>query len=83
MQVRTIVFDEIQQVATAQDKRLAPLTDDLLLLESALNSLCVAILVANLEDRLGIDPFGTGEDTAIPVTLGEFVQLYENAIADT
>ena len=31
--------------------------DDLVLLDSGLDSLCFAILVARLEDELGVDPF--------------------------
>ena len=65
----------------AQNKKiLAPLTDKVMLLESGLNSLCVAILVANLEDELGVDPFGSGDDVQMPVTVGDFVRVYENAM---
>jgi hypothetical protein len=66
-------------VAKQHDKTLAPLDDTLPLLESGLDSLCIAILVANLEDELELDPFGSGNDVRIPVTLGDFVLLYENA----
>jgi acyl carrier protein len=38
-------------------KQLAPLYDDLVLVDSGLDSLCFAIVVARLEDALGIDPF--------------------------
>jgi hypothetical protein len=37
------------------------------------------VLVARLEDKLGVDPFSTAEDSSFPVTLGEFVRVYENA----
>jgi hypothetical protein len=37
------------------------------------------VLVARLEDKLGVDPFSTAEDSSFPVTLGEFVGFYENA----
>ena len=77
--VREVIFDQIRSVAKSQKKVLGPLTDDLVLLESGLDSLCVAILVANLEDELGVDPFGSGEDVAMPTTVGEFVRLYEDA----
>ena len=36
------------------------------------------MLVARLEDTLGIDPFTAAEDAYFPVTLGEFVKVYEN-----
>jgi acyl carrier protein len=69
----------MQKIAGEQDKTLAPLTDDLNLLESGLDSLCFAILVARLEDELGCDPFTASDDIRYPVTLGEFISLYENA----
>jgi hypothetical protein len=54
------------------------LTDSLPLLESGLDSLCVAVLVASLDDALGMDPFSGDDDLVFPVTLGDFVRLYEN-----
>ena len=68
-------------VARLQNQTLAPLDDDVLLLESGLDSLALAILVANLEDELNLDPFGAGRDIAMPATVGEFIRLYENAAA--
>ena len=79
MSVRSEVIAQVKQVAKDQDKRLETLTDDLPLLDSGLDSLCFAIIVARLEDKLGIDPFSTAEDTGFPVTLGEFIKFYENA----
>jgi acyl carrier protein len=60
-------------------KKLAPLSDNLVLLESGLDSLCLAIIVARLEDALGVDPFRTAEDGRLPLTVGDFVQFYEHA----
>lgn len=78
--IRQVVFDQMQKVAELQRKNLKPLTDDLLILESGFDLLCVAILVANLEDELGVDPFGSGDDVVMPVTLGDLVRVYENAM---
>jgi acyl carrier protein len=78
--IRQVVLDQMQKVAEHQKKKLMPLTDDLLILESGFDSLCVAILVANLEDELGVDPFGSGDDVVLPVTLGDLVRVYENAM---
>jgi acyl carrier protein len=78
LSIRPEILAQINQVAAEQDKRLAPLADDLPLLDSGLDSLCLAIIVARLEDTLGLDPFSTAEDIAFPVTLGEFIQFYEN-----
>ena len=79
MSIRSEVIAQFKQVAQEQDRRLAPITDTLLLLESGLDSLCFAVVVARLEDALGIDPFTTSEDAPFPVTLGDFITFYENA----
>jgi acyl carrier protein len=75
--IRTEIVTQFKQVAQEQKKRLAPLTDELELLNSGLDSLCFAILVSRLEDSLGTDPFSTSEDAPFPVTFGDFVNLYE------
>ena len=77
--VRSKIAAQFEQVAKEQKKILAPLSDDLVLLESGLDSLCFAIIVARLEDALGVDPFSAAEDAEFPVTLGDFVRFYENA----
>ena len=80
MSIRETIISRAQIIAQQHDKTLAPLTDRLPLLESGLDSLCIAILVANLEDELGLDPFGS-DSMPIPVTFGDFVRLYEGAAA--
>ena len=77
--VRSKIAAQFEQVAKEQKKILAPLSDDLVLLESGLDSLCFAIIVARLEDALGVDPFSAAEDAEFPVTLGDFVKFYEDA----
>jgi hypothetical protein len=77
--LRSEVVAEFERVAREQGKTLAPLTDDLVLLDSGLDSLCLAIIVARLEDTLGLDPFSRGDDAAFPITLGDFIRLYEDA----
>jgi acyl carrier protein len=81
MTTRLTITSEIQKVAAEQNVKLAPLQDDLVLLDSGLDSLCFAILVARLEDELGVDPFTASDDVSFPVTLGDFVKAYENAAA--
>jgi len=81
MSTRLTVFRMIEEIAAEQGKKLAPLSDDLVLLESGLDSLCFAILVARLEDKLGIDPFTASDEAYFPVTLGDFVKSYEVAVA--
>jgi hypothetical protein len=81
MSVRSVVTSLFEQVAKEQNRRLPPLVDSQGLLESGLDSLCFAIIVARLEDALGVDPFGMADDVAFPVTVGDFIKLYENAAA--
>jgi acyl carrier protein len=78
MSVRSTVLSQFKQVAMEQKKKLPPLSDDLALLDSGLDSLCFAIIVARLEDELGVDPFSTAENASVPVTLAEFIKLYED-----
>ena len=79
MSVRSDILDQLQQVAQEQDKQLGPLSDELPLMDSGLDSLCFAIIVSRLETVLGVDPFSANEDAPFPVTLGEFIRFYENA----
>ena len=79
MNVRSEIFDLFKQVAQEQDKRLGPLSDDLPLMDSGLDSLCFAIIVTRLETVLGVDPFSESTDAPFPVNLGEFIHFYENA----
>jgi acyl carrier protein len=71
----------MRKVADEQSKTLGTLADDTVLLDSGLDSLCFAVLVARLEDKLGLDPFTAADDIAFPVTLGDFVKVYEHAAA--
>ena len=79
MTVRSTVEEMITQVAAEHHKPAVPLHDDLLLIESGLDSLCLAVVVARLEDVLHVDPFGGTGEAPFPVTVGDFVSLYENA----
>lgn len=81
MSVKSTIFSQFEQVSGEQGKTLAALRDDTLLLESGLDSLCFAIIVARLEDEFGVDPFQTATDDKFPVTFGDFVKFYENAAA--
>jgi hypothetical protein len=78
MSVRSIVISQFEQVAVEQHRTLARLSDELRLLDSGLDSLSFALIVARLEDALGFDPFDVVEDVKFPVTFGDFVRLYDN-----
>jgi acyl carrier protein len=81
MHTRAVIEAQMKQVAQEQEKTLAPLTEDLVLLDCGLDSLCFAILVARLEDVFGADPFLTEEDVAFPVTFGDMVRFYDAVAA--
>jgi acyl carrier protein len=77
MSVRSTVTTIFEQVAGEQQRTLVPLWDDMKLLESGLDSLSFAIIVAKLEDEVGFDPFNSDEAVEFPVTFSDFVGLYE------
>lgn len=58
-------------------KIVSDLNDETVLLESGLDSLGFAILVARLEEELQYDPFSMMDEPVYPRTLGEFVAIYE------
>jgi len=79
MTVKLTIMSEMQKIAEEQARKLAPLSDDLVLFDSGLDSLCFAVLVARLEDVLGLDPFTSYDNVSFPVTVGDLVRAYENA----
>ena len=79
MSMAARITAQFEQVAQEQNKTLSPLRPDTMLLESGLDSLCMAIIVARLEEALGVDPFSTDDEVDFPVTFGDFVKLYEHA----
>ncbi len=78
MSVKLTILEQMEQVAREHGKILAPLKEDLVLADCGLDSLGFAVLIARLEDTLGVDPFTAAEDAFFPVTLGEFVKVYEH-----
>ena len=78
MSVRSTVQAQFEQVAVEQERRLATLTDEVKLVDCGLDSLSFAIVVARLEDELGVDPFSSDKAGDFPVTFGDFVKLYES-----
>src|ERR1700679_3906020 len=78
MSLRSTIMAQFEQVALEQKRKLARLSDDLKLLDSGLDSLSFALIVARLEDSVGFDPFDTDEEMKFPVTFGDFVRLYES-----
>lgn len=76
--MRALILQLMAEVAETADCTLADDIDDgTVLLESGLDSLGFAILVARLEEELGRDPFTEMEEVIYPRTLGEFIAIYE------
>jgi acyl carrier protein len=77
MSIRATIKTQFEQVAVEQERKLAALTDEVKLIDCGLDSLSFAIIVARLEDALGVDPFASDQAVDFPVTFGDFVRLYE------
>ncbi len=76
--VREVIIKSIQRIAEEHELELSPaLNDNSVLLESGLDSLGFAILVADLDETLGVDPFVIMDEPVYPTTLGEFVAIYQ------
>jgi acyl carrier protein len=80
MSVRDIVYAQIKSVAARHNKPLSDFTDSTNLLETGLDSLCMASLIASLDDTLKVDPFGTGDEIYMPVSVGDLVSIYAAAV---
>ena len=78
MTIRLTILSTIQKIAVAHKRDIASLDDDVALVDSGLDSLCFAVVVAHLEDELELDPLSSV--TRFPVTIGDFIKLYENAV---
>ena len=76
--VRAAVVETFAEVAHEHGVTLGVLNADTPLFGMALDSLCLAVIVARLEVRLGLDPFAA-DDLVLPASFGDFVALYERA----
>lgn len=77
--MKKIILEKFNEALeqTNVDKHYDDIAEDIILLESGLDSLGFAILVALLEEELDFDPFQEMEDAVYPTTFGEFVAIYE------
>ena len=78
MNTRTIIeqqFAETLQEAGASVP--AAFADDLVLLQSGLDSLGFAVLITRLETECGYDPFTLMTEPFYPRTFGELVEVYD------
>lgn len=81
--MRAIILKKFNEALEQTDieKTYTDIKDDQVLLETELDSLGFAILVALLEEELDIDPFQIMDEPVYPRTFGEFVAIYERANA--
>jgi acyl carrier protein len=84
MQIRELILELFAEALETTESSLecAKLTDDTELLDSGLDSLGFAILVARLEEELEFDPFVDLEDAVYPTTFGEFVAIYAKRLTE-
>lgn len=75
------VFEELWREQAEPGAAPPALGEDTVLLESGLDSLGLAILVARLDEALGIDPFTAAAEAFYPRTFGEFAAFYERHAA--
>ena len=75
--MRDQIITAIKETADIRDTEVAALTDETVLLESGLDSLGFAILVARLEEELGYDPFVMMDEPVYQRSLGEFIEIYQ------
>lgn len=78
MNLEQQIKQAMQQVAELSDcKLIEPIHANTLLLECGLDSLGYAMLVAQLEEDLGFDPFTELEIDIYPSTFAEFLAIYQ------
>ena len=77
-ELREKIYQAFLEVLAIRELTLkTEITDDVVLLDTGLDSLGFAILVARLEECLSYDPFVLMEKPYYPRTFGEFVAIYE------
>ena len=76
--IRNTILNLIVEVGESTGSKLVDsLTDEVVLLQSGLDSMGFAVLVARLEEELEFDPFTLSDEAIYPRTLGEFINFYE------
>ena len=72
------IIAALREVAEMRGAELVSILDDKsVLLESGLDSLGFAILIAKLEEDLGYDPFVLMDEAVYPRTLGHLIAIYQ------
>jgi hypothetical protein len=71
----------LAKMAAEHGRTLPPLLEEVALAHYGLDAADMAVVVATLEDSLGVNPFGSSERPGFSITLAEFVRLYDRALA--
>ena len=80
MELEHTIRQTLDQVAIIANCQLIDnINDNTVLLQSGLDSLGFAMLVAQLEEDLGIDPFSQMQIAVYPHTFAEFVGIYRES----
>lgn len=77
MSTRQRIAETLTDIFEEEELEAPRFTDDLLLLDTGLDSLAFAVLVTRLEDEFGYDPFTLLDEPIYPATFGELVEIYE------
>lgn len=75
--LRIIIIKAMIEIAEESSVILVePITESTELLQSGLDSMGFAILVAKLDEDLGYDPFTMMSEPVYPTRFGEFLDIY-------
>ena len=83
MDLRQLIIDEFTTLLREDDLSVPEFHDDLVLLETDLDSLGFAVLVTRLEVTLGYDPFLMTDEAIYPETFKELVKIYDRFAPDS
>lgn len=75
--VRDVIETTLRACLAMADRPIPETFGDAALLLDLMDSLSFAILVVQLEEALGYDPFSSASDAFYPQTYGQFVAYYE------
>lgn len=77
MSIRSTILDGLTELFEEDELEPPVFGDELVLLDTDLDSLGYAVLVTRMEDELGYDPFSLMDEPVYPTTFGQLVEIYE------
>ena len=78
--VRNAVIATLQHIVFEHHKLSVVFTEETPLIGSGLDSLSLAVAAVRLEELLEVDPFATDIEGRFPLTIGDMIKLYQNAV---